>query len=416
MSKLNSPTTSQHDLLSEISETYAPLTGSSAGDSTELNLESRHVMVIDDEPINIKLVRKVLQDVGFIRFSDVTDPQQALAKIRAEAPDIILLDIMMPHVSGLEILEAVRATSQFKHVPIIILTASSDRKTQLEALELGATDFLTKPVDRLELIPRVRNALTMKAYHDQVRDHALRLEQIVKQRTQEVEDSRLEVVQCLARAAEFHDDITGQHTLRVGRYAGLIARELWLSDHESRLIELAAQLHDVGKLGIPDFVLQKSDNLTASEFSIMQRHCSLGKQVLEKTNERGNGSEVPEVGTPLMKLAARIAQTHHEHWDGSGYPMGLSGEEIPLEGRITAVADVFDTLSCRRPDKPPLPVQRCFDILENGRGTQFDPAVLDAFTRRRDEVIAIHVDLADVEQGAVAVDHRNDAMCQGVDA
>lgn len=413
----NAPPPSSHDdLLAEIARTYAPTTRISAAENTDVDLHSCHVMVIDDEPINIKLVRKVLQDVGFMRFSDVTDPQQALSKIRSESPDIILLDIMMPEVSGLEILEAVRATAQFKHVPIMILTASADRETRLEALELGATDFLTKPVDRLELIPRVRNALTMKAYHDQVRHHAMQLEDVVRLRTKEVEASRLEVVQCLARAAEFHDERSGKHSLRVGRYAGIIAAELGLSGHQSQLIELAAQLHDVGKLGVPDFILKKSDNLTPEEFSILQRHCSLGKQVFDNHNEQLNNNKTSTDGTPLLKLAARIAQTHHEHWDGSGYPMGLSGKEIPLEGRITAVADVFDSLACDQPNKPSLPIQRCFDVLQDGRGTQFDPAVLDAFLNTRDQIVAIHVDLADAEQGAVAFDYQNESLSHGDDA
>lgn len=423
MTELTDSKLLQHDLLAEISATYAtPSAGVASNLSDDkLDIESRHVMVIDDEPINIKLVRKVLQDVGFTRFSDLTDPRQALAKIRTESPDVILLDIMMPHINGLEILEAVRATSQLKHVPIIILTASSDRDTRLEALKLGATDFLTKPVDRSELIPRVRNALTMKAYHDHFRDHSIRLEETVRQRTAEVVASRLEVVQCLARVAEFHDDITGKHIVRVGRYAGLIGDELGLSAHEARLLELAAQLHDVGKIGIPDAILRKNGVLTPDEFAIMQQHCSMGKQVFDCPDARARGENNAEYdsqqpasqGTPLIRMAARIALTHHEHWDGSGYPLGLRGDDIPLEGRITAVADVFDALSCQRPYKPAFSVQRSFEMLEEGRGTQFDPTVLDAFLRRRDDAISIQIELADADQGSVMMSVTDEAPLTG---
>ena len=399
-------TSLKRDLLAEISEMF----GIEKHDSVprelqEVDVESGHVMVIDDEAINIKLVRKVLQEEGFFRFSDVTDPRDALTKIRNSAPDVILLDIMMPHVSGLEILEAIRATVHLKHVPVLILTASVDRETKLEALELGATDFLTKPVDRAELIPRVRNALQMKACHDHFRDYSVRLEETVRQRTQEIVASRLQIVHCLARAAEFHDDVTGRHIVRVGRYAGLIGEELGLTQNEAQLLELAAQLHDVGKIGIPDAILRKEGDLTPDEFNVMQQHCSMGKSVFEGHDERhwSQMREHPLLGSklldtassPLLHLAARIALTHHERWDGAGYPIGLSGEDIPLEGRITAVADVFDALSCERSYKEAFPMHKCFEMLEQGRGTQFDPVVLDAFLSRRDDVIEIQIAFAD---------------------
>lgn len=218
---------------------------------------------------------------------------------------------------------------------------------------------------------------------------------------------------CLARAAEYHDNITGKHVIRVGRYAGLISDELGLSPQESRLIELAAQLHDVGKIGVPDFILQKDGDLTPEEFSIMQRHCSVGKQVFDQDDERCRGVKPNPDSTPLLKLAGRIALTHHENWDGTGYPIGLSGEDIPLEGRITAVADVFDSLSCKRSGKAVLPTQRCFDLLQDGCGRQFDPAVVDAFIRRREDIVAIQIELADAEQGAVPINQLRELTRDG---
>ena len=407
MTNLTNNTQLKRDILAEISEMFGvekqqELRPPKLG---EVEVESGHVMVIDDEAINIKLVRKVLQDVGFYRFTDITDPREALAKIRTSNPDVILLDIMMPHISGLELLEAIRATAHLKHVPVLVLTASVDRETKPEALQLGATDFLTKPVDRAELISRVRNALQMKACHDQIREYSKQLEQTVKRRTEEIVASRLQVVHCLARAADFHDDVTGQHVARVGRYAGLIGEELGLSPNEAHLLELAAQLHDVGKIGIPDSILRKQGKLTPEEFAVVKQHCAIGKSVLDRQDDRRwtpNGElsdtqspQTEEPSTPLLHLAARIALSHHERWDGDGYPSGVAGEDIPLEGLITAVADVFDALSCKRYYKDAFPLSHCFDLLEQGRGTQFDPVVLDAFLRRKEEIVGIQVALAD---------------------
>ena len=212
---------------------------------------------------------------------------------------------------------------------------------------------------------------------------------------------------CLARASEFRDDITGRHVFRVGRYAGIIGVELGLSPEQAQLLELAAQLHDVGKIAVPDSILMKEGKLEPEEYAVMKRHCVHGKRVFERmegTQLQGfrehatlGGDLLGAARSPLIRLASRIALTHHEWFNGEGYPLGLAGEDIPLEGRITAVADVFDALSSRRPYKPSYPISRCFSILEDGRGTQFDPAVLDAFFRRREDVLAVRIDHADVD-------------------
>lgn len=397
------------DLLAEVAERYGEkLTSRPAMEPVDPTSTTGHVMIVDDEPINIKLVRKVLMEVGFSDFSDATDPRTVLGAMRQRQPDVLLLDIMMPHISGLELLEAIRATDQLQHVPVVVLTASSDRATRLEALELGANDFLSKPVDRAELVPRVRNALMIKAYQDHLKDYANRLEDAVRQRTQEVIASRLEVVHCLARAAEFHDDITGRHVIRVGRYAGIISKALGLTEQQIHILELAAQLHDVGKIGVPEEILRKEGKLTPDEFSIVQQHCRLGKHMFEQMDERqwAFTKQHPELGSellrasasPLIQMASRIALTHHEHWDGSGYPLGLAGEAIPLEGRITAVADVFDALCSERPYKPAFPIHQCFSIIEERSGTQFDPTVVEAFMASKTAVVDVHLELADTEQ------------------
>ncbi len=388
----------QHDFLSEVGtapEVCLP---------PKSRVEDAHVMIIDDEPINIKLVRKVLGEIGYSHFTGVTNSCDAMMEIRKGQPDLLLLDIMMPHVDGLEILEAVKATPDLKNIPVLIFTASSDRATKLEALDLGALDFLAKPVDRMELIPRVRNALAVKSYQDQLNFQNRCLEKEVDLRNEELRLSRLEVLHCLGRAAEFHDDITGRHVIRVGLYAGLIAQAMGLNESQVNLIKMAAQLHDIGKIGIPQSILKKEGKLTPEELDVVRGHCAIGKEMFERMSESQTqfyhssperGQQLLEGRSPLIQMASRIALTHHENFDGNGYPLGLSGKDIPLEGRITAVADVFDALSCRRSYKPTFSLKQCFQILEEGRASKFDPEVLDAFFSKREEIIKVRIEYAD---------------------
>ena len=241
------------------------------------------------------------------------------------------------------------------------MTAATDRETKLKALELGTHDFLEKPVDPSELAPRVRNALVIKQYQNELANHACELEAKVKARTKELEQSREEVIHCLARAAEFRDHDTGNHIIRVGKYAAAIAEELGFDKQQCDLLEKAAQLHDVGKIGVPDKVLLKPGKLTPEEYSLMQQHVEFGEHILTQMPEtewrqlQGHsqmGAKILHIkDSPILELASRIALTHHEKFDGTGYPLGLSGQDIPIEGRITAIADVFDALSMRRPYK-----------------------------------------------------------------
>lgn len=355
---------------------------------TRDNLAAR-IMIVDDEPLNIKVARKYLSIAGYDDFVTTTDATRAMEMIRTERPDVILLDIMMPRVSGLEILQAVRADASLAHLPVLILTAATDAQTKQSALELGATDFLAKPVDPADLVPRVRNTLLVKAHLDHLAGYSQELEREVRKRTSELEASRLEVIHCLARAAEYRDDDTGRHVMRVGRYAGILARELGFQNDRAAMLEIVAQLHDVGKIGIPDAILLKPGRLDPDEFRVMQKHCEYGRQII-----------IPESGedrsdAPLLSLAARIAFTHHEKWDGTGYPSRLAQTDIPMEGRITAVADVFDALCSRRPYKPAFSLEQCLGILREGRATHFDPIVIDAFFRRIGDIVSVQSQLAD---------------------
>jgi len=366
---------------------------------------SAKIMIVDDEPTNIKVVRRLLEIEGYRNFVTTTDSSATMYLIADQRPDLVLLDLMMPMVSGLDILANVRADTSKPFTPIIILTAATDRETRLQALEQGATDFITKPVDPSDLIPRVRNVLAMMQYQRRLKDYAAGLEAAVQLRTAEVEASREDVLHCLARAAEYRDHDTGQHVLRVGRYARIISEELGLPANLVRSIEQSARLHDVGKIGVPDDILLKAGELTDDEFSRMKRHSGFGKQILQQFSAEEQdrmrrhtevGAQILKVGTsPILEMATRVALTHHEWWDGTGYPLGLQGEDIPLEGRITAVADAFDALSSERCYKDAYPLDKCFEIIEGESGTHFDPKVVAAFLKRRPDMIAVQIDYAD---------------------
>jgi putative two-component system response regulator len=361
------------------------------------------IAIVDDEPINVKVVRKHLQMAGYQNFITTTDSSTAFALISREQPDVLLLDVMMPQVNGIEILSTIRANKRLCHIPVLILTASTDAETKLKALDAGATDFLAKPVDPNDLVPRIRNALIVKAHHDHLARYSEQLEQQVQARTAELEVSRLQVVLCLARAAEYRDDTTGRHVIRVGRYVTILAKELGFSEYDANMMGLAAQLHDVGKIGLPDGILLKPGKLTKDEFEVVKRHCNIGDEIVQPVDAEDLKeiklaySEAASAQSPLLAMAGRIARSHHERWDGKGYPRGLAGEAIPVEGRITSVADVFDALTSERPYKTSFTPARTLEIMEEGRGTQFDATILDALIRRMDEILKVHNEQADLQ-------------------
>ncbi len=367
--------------------------------------KSAKIMIVDDEPINVTVVRKYLQGFGYSNFVTTNESTSAVEMAIRERPDIVLLDIMMPEISGIEVLQQIRDIPALQHVPVLILTAVGDARIKQKALELGASDFLTKPVDPSELVLRVGNSLVVKTHYDHLTDYSEKLEQQVRTRTAELMASRRSMVQTLARAAEYRDNETAHHIMRVGRYVGIIALELGLSKAVAELLEDAALLHDVGKIGIPDAILLKPGKLTTEEYETMKQHCAFGRRIIHRSPDKlwdhlATQSQLdlirPEnVEASLIPVAATIAQTHHEHWDGNGYPLGLSGEQIPLEGRLTAVADVFDALSSKRPYKEAFPFEQCVEFMLRGRGSHFDPAILDAFFRKENAILQVRVDLAD---------------------
>jgi putative two-component system response regulator len=381
-----------------------------------------YVMIVDDETVNIDIVQAYLEEAEFGNFVTTTESQTAVELARVHQPDIILLDINMPRVSGLDILDCLRGDNELRHIPVVVLTAATDPEIKLKSLRLGASEILAKPIDPSELLLRIENVLSAKAYQDHLAKYSERLEQQVAIRTEELLRSRQEAIHCLARAAEYRDDDTGQHVTRVGIYASIIAHELGFPRGAVELIEQAAQLHDVGKIGIPDAILHKPGKLEASEFELMQSHCGIGRRIINplSDDESAQLNRHTSVGmkimasttSPVLKMAAMIAQTHHEKWDGSGYPRGLAGNDIPIEGRIVAVADVFDALSSKRPYKDAFPISQCLEIMMEGRQKHFDPRVLDAFLARKDEIVEVRQRCLDQKLDTLNEEGSNAPDCE----
>jgi putative two-component system response regulator len=325
------------------------------------------ILVVDDEEANVLLLKRTLERAGYVDIAVTTDPREVAGLVVEFEPDLILLDLLMPHLDGFAILDQLRSTiPDGTFLPVIVLTADATRETKQRALGSGAEDFLTKPFDVVEVTLRIKNLLQARHLHLQLQGQNELLEARVRVRTKALEEAHNETLDRLALAAEYRDDDTGQHIRRVGRASALVAGELGLPKADLALIERAAGLHDLGKVGIPDSILLAPRKLTPQEFEVVKTHTVIGANIL-------SGSP-----SPLLKMAERIAWAHHERWDGSGYA-GLVGEDIPLVGRITTVADVFDALTHERPYKRAWPVDEALAEIAAQRGRQFDPQVADAF-------------------------------------
>ncbi|NEW07434.1 response regulator [Paenibacillus sp. SYP-B3998] len=330
--------------------------------------KSANFLLVDDQAYNISLLDRILRRAGFSNIHATTDPKQLNDLFDEVKPDLILLDLHMPEMDGFEALKLLKSrVHEGNYLPILVLTADVTQEAKKEALHLGAHDFLTKPLDKTEVVLRINNLLKTRFYHLQLQNHNQRLEQQVQERMLELEQAKMEILQLLGRTSEFRDDQTGQHTQRVGRMAKEIADALGLPFKEVRLIERATPLHDLGKIGIPDDILLKPGRFTPEEFEHMKTHTTIGASILE-------GSLFP-----VLQLARTIALSHHEKWDGTGYPQGLKGEEIPLAGRIVAIADFYDALTHERPYKQAWSQEEALTEILKQRGIHFDPKVVDAF-------------------------------------
>jgi putative two-component system response regulator len=326
------------------------------------------ILIIDDEPGNVELLRRVLGRAGFQKLDSTNDPREAATLYVQTRPDLILLDLHMPHMDGLAVMDQLNQIVEASYLPILMLTGDVTPEARRDALSRGAKDFVNKPFNPDEVLLRIGILLETRFLYLQIQSHNQMLEAKVRERTRELESAQIEIIERLARAAEFRDDNTGQHTERVGSMAAQLARELGLPDAQVSLIRRAAPLHDVGKIGIPDSILLKLGKLTTAEFELVKTHTSIGAKIL-------SGSRFA-----LLRLAEEIAFSHHERWDGTGYA-GLSGDRIPLVGRIVTVADVFDALTQKRPYKPAWPLEEAVAEIDRQRGRQFDPDVVEAFLR-----------------------------------
>jgi len=341
----------------------------------EKNILQANILIVDDQLVNVRLLEKILKQAGYTNIYSTLDSREAYPLFLQHNIDILLLDIRMPHLDGFQVMELLNEELDEDYLPVLVLTAELTPETRSQALSGGAKDFLGKPFDRLEALQRIHNILEVRLLHQQVKQQNKNLEAKVKERTQQLEVSRRDVIQRLGLAAEYKDNETGNHVLRMSKFAQLLAVAAGLSEKEAELILNASPMHDVGKIGIPDNVLLKPGKLNAEEWAIMQSHVRIGGEILS-----GGGSE-------LMEMAKIIALTHHEKWDGSGYPAGLVAEDIPIEGRICALSDVFDALTSERPYKKAWPIDKAMALIREESGKHFDPRLVEAFDSILDEVL-----------------------------
>ncbi|KAB2917436.1 MAG: response regulator [Dechloromonas sp.] len=335
------------------------------------------VLIIDDSDINLTLIKALVLKLGECQPVLFENPLQALEWCRDHVPDLVIVDYMMPDMDGLRFIAAFRALHGRTEIPILMITANDQKDVRYEALIGGANDYLTKPIDRIEFSARARNMLALRQGQKFLADRARHLAELVDARTREIRDRERELIFRISRAAEFRDPETGAHIQRMAHYSQVIARGLDLDATVQKLILEAAPMHDVGKIGIPDYILLKPGKLTVEEFEVMKGHARLGHELLKDSHSE------------IMQAGAEIAISHHEKYDGSGYPAGLKGTAIPLFGRIVAVADVFDALTSERPYKKAWALEDALHFLEEGRGAHFDPLCVEAFLAGWDEVISI---------------------------
>jgi putative two-component system response regulator len=361
--------------------------------------ERKRILIVDDEAANRDLLEALLTGMGH-EVELAADGFIALAQLSLGF-DLVLLDVMMPNMDGFEVARRIRSGSDCPDIPICMVTALSGKEYRLRAVEVGANDYIAKPIDKTEVKIRTASLLRTKEAQDALKRHQAELEETVARRTESLrralqemaeaqrktQQAELETIERLALAAEYRDEDTAFHIKRMSHYCHLIARKLSLSPWECEILLHASPMHDVGKIGIPDAILLKPERLDTAEWQIMKTHAEIGARILG-----GSTSE-------LLQAGETVARSHHEKWDGSGYPDGLTGEAIPLWGRIAAVADVFDALTCRRPYKEPFPTEKAIQIMREGRGTHFDPGILDVFFGNLDDVFTIREKYRDPATG-----------------
>jgi len=364
---------------------------------TTMNLLSPRptILVVDDTPANLSLLASLLQNEYRVLLAN-TGPK-ALALVQAEAPDLVLLDVMMPGMDGYEVCRRLKADSAMAGVPVLFLTARAALEDEQHGLALGAVDFIHKPINPPIVAARVKAQLAVKSWQDHLRRQNQGLRQRVGQSLAEIQQLQDATIDVMVSLAEFRDEETGNHVRRTSEYVRLLAEDLAQQPRDAEtltpeviaLMAKSAPLHDIGKIAIPDHILLKPGKFDASEWAVMQTHAQRGYEILKRAGHKMG------VRGQYLEVAMQIAGGHHEKWDGSGYPRGIAGEAIPLAARLMAVADVFDALTSRRPYKEAMPVAQAADFIRAGRGAHFDPAVVDAFERLLPAFTRIATQLAD---------------------
>lgn len=366
--------------------------------------EIHKILVVADEQLGVKLIADTIKSDGYL-IDSAPDSVTAFQKIKEFKPDIILLNVMLPDITGQEILRKLKASAETRNIPVIMGISLSDKNSKYEALSNGADDFLNIPFDISELRIRIRNSLKVKAYNDLRTNYDHTLEKNVKEKTEELNEvlknlhnlnaalrnAYLDTVFILTRAVEYKDEFTGQHLKRISAYSSTLGEYMNLSKAERETIIYASPMHDIGKIGIPDHILGKKGSLTKEEFEIIKQHTTIG------------GALLKDSASTVLKIGRQIALTHHERWDGSGYPVGLKGTQIPLIGRIVMLADQYDALRSKRPYKHTLSHEQTYDIITKGDGRtlpeHFDPDLLEVFKKYSDRLEGIYNYFKEEEAG-----------------
>ena len=348
------------------------------------------ILLCDDELMNRKVASKILKKEGF-EVIEALNGKEALEVLQKHKVDVILMDLMMPVMDGYEATKEIKSDPKLSTIPLIIISALSDKEAITKGLKLGADEYITKPFDLVEFTLRIRNAVKIGSYQHMLEDNQAHLEELVAQRTKELEKalrevkrSEIDIISILGKTAEFRDNETSLHTLRVGIMAEFLAKKLGWSEDQAALLRLAAPMHDIGKIGISDTILLKPGKLDDAEFEEMKKHAVIGHEILSKKE------------TPLLKLSAEVALTHHEKYDGSGYPKGLQADEIAQSGAIVALVDVFDALRSKRPYKEPFSIEKSLSIINEGSGTHFHPNIVKIFTENIETILELRKDFEDV--------------------
>lgn len=340
--------------------------------------DRKKILVVDDEPANLNLMRQILKNDYDLAFAK--SGTDALAHFQKQVPDLVLLDVMMPGMDGYEVCQHIKQDPRTSLVPVIFCTAMSDEADEVNGFKLGAVDYLTKPVRPTVVHARVKTHLALADQNRVIRDE-------VRLAHKELLESRLRALLMLGKAAEFKDNDTGLHVVRMANYSKMLARASGWNDETCEILMNAAPMHDIGKISTPDNILKKPGKLDGDEWEVMQQHCNAGAVIIERAN----------IDTPLFNMAKEIALNHHEKWDGTGYPSGLAGEQIPISARVVAIADVFDALTSKRPYKEPWSIDRTLDYMQEVAGKHFDPALVAKFLELELEIREVQQQWAEPE-------------------